>query len=62
MNGVHHRTLAFENTDVGPGGYRTLDVTAPPHNVDGLKLLTYFDGFHMHQLVHVERDPNHKIL
>ena len=48
--------------DVGPGGYRTLDVNAPPHDVDGLKVLTYFDGFHMHQRVHVERDPKHKIL
>lgn len=57
MNGVHHRTFAGENTDIGPGAYRTLDITAPPFNVDGLKVLTYFDGYHMHQLVHVERDP-----
>ena len=48
--------------DVGPCGYRTLDVNAPPHDVDGLKVLTYFVGFHMHQRVHVERDPKHKIL
>lgn len=58
MSGVHHVTFAGENTDISPGGYRTLDLTAPPFNVVGLKTLNYFDGYHMHTLLHVGKKHN----
>jgi SAM-dependent methyltransferase len=55
VNSVESRTLSAPNTDVEPGGYRPLDVTKPPFNVRGARLLTYWDGGNMQQVVYVPR-------
>lgn len=53
-NGVDGYTLTSTNrVDIEPGGYRELDVTQPPFSVPGLKVVTYWDGFHMSQVVHI---------
>ena len=60
INGVNAVTLsASHKTPIVPGGYRPLDVTRPPFDVPGKKVLTYWDGHHMHQVVHVDnRSPS----
>jgi SAM-dependent methyltransferase len=58
INGVDAKTMsASHQDDIEPGGYRALDVTRPPFDVDGTKVLTYWDGHHMHQVVHVANRP-----
>ena len=53
-NGVDRRTLTSDNMDIKPGQYRPLDVTQPPFNVDGIKVLTYEgDPKLMHQVIHI---------
>ena len=52
-NSVDERTMSAPNLDVVVGSYRPLDPTAPPFNLRGGKVLTYWDGYHMHQVVHV---------
>ncbi len=55
-NGVDPTTMSATNgTDIEPGEYRQLDVTRPPFNVAGTKLVTYWDGHHMSQVVLIER-------
>ncbi|MBS2019415.1 MAG: class I SAM-dependent methyltransferase [Deltaproteobacteria bacterium] len=56
-SGVDHESFVGGNGDIAPGLYRTLDPTAPPFNVPGLKILTYTDGYHMHQVVHIGDKP-----
>jgi SAM-dependent methyltransferase len=53
VNGVDPVTLSPDNPDIKPGEYRELDITAPPFSVPGARVLTYWDGHHMHQVVHV---------
>ncbi len=54
INGVDPRTLSGNNMDIGPGGYRLLDVTQPPFNVEGIKVLTYQDSAKaMHQVLYI---------
>jgi SAM-dependent methyltransferase len=53
-NGVDADTMSATNgKDIEPGDYRPLDITKPPFDVAGTKILTYWDGHHMHQVVHV---------
>lgn len=52
-NGVRTHNLTAKNRKIEMGGYRPLDMTRPPFNVDGLKILTYHDGSHMQQVVYV---------
>lgn len=52
-NGTDWRTLTAENTDIALGDYRPLDLTRPPFDVGGKKVLTYDDGKHTHQMLHV---------
>jgi len=52
-NGVDRMTMSAANTDISAGGYRELDVTRPPFNVPGVKVLSYWDGLHMHQVVYI---------
>jgi len=55
-NGVDPTTMSATNgTDIEPGEYRQLDVTKPPFNVAGAKILTYWDGHHMSQVVQIDR-------
>jgi SAM-dependent methyltransferase len=56
MNGVSAATLSSKNTDIAPGEYRPLDLTRPPFNLPGAKLLTYWDGVHMQQVVYISRE------
>ncbi|MEO8702229.1 MAG: class I SAM-dependent methyltransferase [Kofleriaceae bacterium] len=53
IDGVNAITLSSDNPDIPVGGYRELDLTAPPFNLTGAKLLTYWDGFHMQQTIHL---------
>jgi SAM-dependent methyltransferase len=48
-------TLTAENHDIQPGQFRLLDLTKPPFSLPALKVLTYFDGHHMHQVLWVHR-------
>ena len=52
-NSVNSDTMSAVNGDIAVGGFRTLDPTAPPFNLPGIKVLTYFDAHHTHQVVHV---------
>jgi SAM-dependent methyltransferase len=52
---VDKHTLTAENHDIQPGQFRPLDPTQPPFSVPGLKVLTYFDGSHMHQVLWIHR-------
>lgn len=56
-NGVHPLNLSAQNTDISPGGYRELDLMSPPFNIPGVKVLTYWDGHHMHQVEHFTPQP-----
>jgi 2-polyprenyl-3-methyl-5-hydroxy-6-metoxy-1,4-benzoquinol methylase len=53
VNGVDRMTMSAANTDITAGDYRELDVTRPPFNVPGVKVLTYWDGMHMHQVIYI---------
>jgi SAM-dependent methyltransferase len=55
VNGVEPDTLSSTNPDISAGGYRSLDPTKPPFNLTGTKVLSYYDGLYMHQVVHVAR-------
>jgi hypothetical protein len=57
VNGVDPITLSSDNPDITPGNYRELDITAPPFDVPGERVLTYWDGDYMHQVVHVSGHP-----
>jgi SAM-dependent methyltransferase len=54
-NGVDPRTMSGENRDIPMGGYRPLDPTKPPFDLPGRKTLMWWDGHHMHQVVHLAR-------
>jgi SAM-dependent methyltransferase len=49
-------TLTAGNQDIQPGQFRLLDLTKPPFSLPALKVLTYFDGRHMHQVLWVHRN------
>lgn len=53
INGVSRDTMSGSNADIAAGEYRELDVTRPPFNVPGVKVLTYWDGFHMQQVIYI---------
>lgn len=53
VNSVDMVTLSSENADIKPGDYRPLDITKPPFDMHGAKLLTYYDGHHMQQVIHI---------
>jgi 2-polyprenyl-3-methyl-5-hydroxy-6-metoxy-1,4-benzoquinol methylase len=50
---VNARTMSAANGDIVVGDYRELDPTTPPFNLRGTKALMYWDGSHMHQVVHI---------
>jgi len=52
---VDPHTLSSENGEIQPGQFRPLDLTEPPYSVPGLKVLTYFDGHHTHQVLWIHR-------
>ncbi|MBX3208635.1 MAG: class I SAM-dependent methyltransferase [Labilithrix sp.] len=50
---VHPRTLSGDNRDIAVGGFRAFDPTVPPFSLPGTKSLTWWDGHHMQQVVHL---------
>ena len=56
-NSVNAKTMSAANGDIVVGGYRELDPTAPPFNLSGTKVLSYWDGLHMQQVVHIAGSP-----
>lgn len=52
-DGVDRATLSAPNVDIAAGAYRTLDPTQPPFGIPGIKVLTYWDGGAMHQVVYI---------
>jgi SAM-dependent methyltransferase len=52
-NGVMRDTLSSTNPDIKPGQYRPLDLTRPPFNLAGAKVLSYWDGWDMHQVLFI---------
>ena len=52
MNSVSTSTLSSDNPDIKPGEFRLLDLTKPPFNVSAGRVLTYWDGGNMQQLLH----------
>ena len=54
-NTVWQTTMSAENADIAIGEFRPLDPTRPPFNLRGVKDLTWWDGYHMHQVVHIAR-------
>ncbi len=52
---VHHVTLTGDNRDIPMGGFRLFDPTRPPFELPGTKELTWWDGHHMQQVVHLVR-------
>lgn len=54
-NSVEEDTLSAPNHDVELGGYRPLDLTRRPFRIRGTKVLMYWDGTHMQQVLHVRR-------
>jgi SAM-dependent methyltransferase len=52
-NEVHPLTLSSKNLDVAIGETRSLDLTAPPFNLQGEKVLTYPSGGVMKQVLYL---------
>jgi SAM-dependent methyltransferase len=52
-NSVNVQTMSATNVDIAVGECRSLDPTTPPFNLYGAKVLTYWDGHSMHQVVHI---------
>ncbi len=50
---VGPRTFAGDNREIDAGAFRTFDPTRPPFGLPGLKLLTYWDGYMMQQVVYI---------
>ena len=50
---VDSMTLSAKNVDIEPGAFRFLDVTRPPFNLKGAKLLSFWDGGNTVQALYV---------
>jgi SAM-dependent methyltransferase len=57
-NAVNSETLSATNGDITVGAGRALDLTKPPFQLQGTKVLTYWDGIHMSQVFHI----HHRVL
>ncbi len=57
VDSVNRSTLSGKNTDIDAGEFRELDVTRAPFDVRGTKVLTYWDGGNMQQVVYVAGHP-----
>jgi SAM-dependent methyltransferase len=52
VNSVDSATMSAPNNDIRLGDYRPLDPTRAPFYIVGKKILTYWDGDHMQQVIH----------
>lgn len=50
-NSINSSTLSSDNPDISIGDYRPLDLTKPPFNLDGFKILRYQAGYFLMQTV-----------
>ena len=57
-DGASEATLSSTNPNIEIGDYRPLDLSLPPFNIRGLKILTYWDGMYMHQVFYVGTQPH----
>jgi SAM-dependent methyltransferase len=57
VDSVNRVTLSSDNPDIEVGSFRWIDPTRPPFNLGGAKLLTYWDGADMQQIVYVSGHP-----
>lgn len=55
VDSVDPKTLSGDNRDIRVGAFRYLDPTRPPFDLPGAKVLTWSDGAHMHQVVHLAK-------
>jgi SAM-dependent methyltransferase len=54
LDAVDPATLSSKNPEIEVGEFRYLDITRPPYSVHGAsKVLTYWDGTEMEQVVHI---------
>lgn len=54
-NDVNPRTLTSDNPDIKSGRpSRSIDLTKPPFNIEGLKILTYFNGYKTKQILYIQ--------
>jgi len=53
VNDVDPVTLSAPPVDIGPGGYRRIDITRSPHSVPGTKVLAWNLGPHSKVVVHL---------
>ena len=53
INSVDPKTLSGNNKDTTVGGYRHLDLTRPPFNLRGNKVLAYTDELNAHLALHL---------
>ncbi|GEM_PF-5466180 len=60
-NSVEAHNFSAVNTDIAPGDFRALDITAPPFNVKGAKILQWWDGSHMQQVVYIAQEASAKL-
>ena len=56
-NSVNANAMSATNADIAVGECRALHPTAAPFNLSGAKVLTYWDGHAMHQVVHSAGSP-----
>ena len=55
-NDVDPMTLTANNEDIEVGGYRNVDLTQPPFNIKGLKVLNYRSQYVVKQVLLIERE------
>jgi len=55
VDAVNPGTLSGKNRDIGVGEFRELDLTRAPFSLSGTKVLTYWDGGNMEQVIHLQR-------
>jgi hypothetical protein len=56
VDSVEAESLSAPNLDIEVGEFRPLDPTREPFKLPGRKTLTWWDGYHMHQVVHLVRE------
>jgi len=57
VNDVHPATLTAEPADIATGGYRPIDLTRPPHALQGAKLLMWHHGTNAKLVLHLQPAP-----
>jgi hypothetical protein len=53
INNVDGDTLTSANREIERGDWRVIDITAPPFNIDGVKILNYFTDHAVKQVIYI---------